>query len=64
MQQSPTKSPWALPKLHAPAAIKMPSKRGRFNASNGLYSIPSRASINTVTTKQSDRTDMIKRGGR
>lgn len=29
-----------------------------------MMDVPSRDSINTITTKQCDRTDMIKRGGR
>ena len=42
------------------AKIKLP---GSLNGVIVLMDVPSIDSINTVTTKQSDRTDMIKRGG-
>lgn len=43
------------------AQIKLP---GSLNNKIQMMGIPSRHSINTDTTKQKDRTDMIKRGGR
>jgi hypothetical protein len=43
------------------AQVKLP---GSLTGGPKLMPIPSRDSINTDTTKQRDRTDMIRRGGR
>ena len=69
-------SPWVLPKLAPPSSDGLPVLKNQPHRNKKMYRIslrgsrpalqdvPSRDNINTVSTLQRDRTDMIKRGGR